>query len=335
MMKKIGLSFIFLIICFCIIPCLVFAQETGAPIPDTEQPEAQTMEAPSIPIKTADENVAAPDNLETTVQVDTQTLEAPSPPGKTAVETITDPDNMETASVNEGAPEGQPPAVEAKDESNEFDESSDYEQSEEEQARISDPLEPINRAFFVFNDKLYYWFLKPVAKGYKAVAPEPVRRGIRSFFSNLSFPIRFVNCLLQLKFTSAGYEFERFYINSTLGLAGFIDMADKEFGVKPVDEDFGQTLGYYGLGQGFYINWPFFGPSTVLETVGLAGDYFLEPVYQSGLKIQYQLGAKGYKVVNSTSLDDYYPEDLRDAALDPYIAFREAYIQHRKKQIKE
>jgi phospholipid-binding lipoprotein MlaA len=200
---------------------------------------------------------------------------------------------------------------------------------------ISDPLEPINRAFFVFNDRLYFWFLKPVAKGYSAVAPAPVRKGIKNFFSNLGFPVRLVNCLLQAKFSGAGYEFERFFINSTLGLAGFLDMADREFGVKPFDEDFGQTLALYGLGQGFYVNWPFLGPSSALDTVGLAGDYFLEPTYHADLEFSEKTGLKGLKTINSTSLTlgDY--ETLKNSALDPYIAFRDAYIQYRQSKIKE
>jgi len=211
----------------------------------------------------------------------------------------------------------------------------DYYDSYEDRPVVSDPLEPMNRAFFMVNDKLYFWFLKPAARGYRAIAPEPVRVGVRNFFSNLGFPIRFVNCLLQGKFTGAGYEFERFFINSTLGLAGFIDMADSEFSVKEFDEDFGQTLGFYGLGQGFYLYWPVLGPSSALETVGLAGDYFLDPVYYSDLKFMEKAGLKSYKIINSTSLTlgDY--ETLKDSALDPYVAFRDFYIQYRQNKIKE
>ena len=222
------------------------------------------------------------------------------------------------------------------DTTDEADGLSDYSESDENHAIISDPLEPINRLFFNFNDKLYFWFLKPVAKGYTVIAPTPVRGGVKNFFSNLAFPIRFVNCLLQVKIEGAGYEMERFIINSTLGLAGFIDMADKKFGVKAIDEDFGQTLGFYGLGNGFYINWPFLGPSSALDTVGLAGDYFLQPTYHTDMKTKYTLSLKAYKTINDTSLTlggDY--EALKDAALDPYVAFRDAYIQHRQNQIKE
>ncbi|KPK76084.1 MAG: hypothetical protein AMJ79_08420, partial [Phycisphaerae bacterium SM23_30] len=170
---------------------------------------------------------------------------------------------------------------------NKGDESSDYLESDPftdeyesdlDYMDISDPLEPINRIFFHFNDKLYFWFLKPVASGYKAVVPRPARKGVKNFFSNLAFPIRFVNCILQAKFDGAGYEVGRFLTNSILGLGGFFDVAEKQFNMKAYDEDLGQTLGAYGLGNGFYINWPVLGPSTFRDTIGDVGDYFLDPV---------------------------------------------------------
>lgn len=214
------------------------------------------------------------------------------------------------------------------------EEPAEYAESNINHGAISDPLEPVNRAFFVFNDKLYFWFLKPVSKGYIAITPEQVRVGVRNFFSNLGFPIRFINCLLQAKLSGAGYEFERFFINSTLGLAGFFDMADREFGVKAFDEDFGQTLAFYGVGQGFYINWPFLGPSSGLDSVGLAGDLLLDPAFYF-LDLKSGIAEKSFKTFNSSSfsLEDY--EALKDSALDPYVAFRDAYIQYRQVKIKK
>jgi phospholipid-binding lipoprotein MlaA len=210
----------------------------------------------------------------------------------------------------------------------------DYE-SGEEYAGISDPLEPINRIFFQFNDKLYFWFLKPVSSGYKAVVPKPARIGVKNFFSNLAFPIRFVNCILQAKFEGAGYEVGRFLTNSILGLGGFINVAEKQFNMKAYDEDFGQTLGAYGLGNGFYINWPVLGPSTFRDTIGDAGDYFLDPVYYADLDTTYDISIKGYEKVNDTSLviGDY--EDLKKSAIDPYIAFRDAYFQYRRNKVEK
>jgi len=199
---------------------------------------------------------------------------------------------------------------------------------------IADPLEPVNRAFFVFNDKLYFWFYKPVASAYIVVAPEPVRLGIKNFFSNVFFPIRFVNSILQAKFKGAGNEMGRFLINSTIGLAGFIDVADKKFGIKESDEDFGQTLAFYGVGQGFYIDWPFLGPSSTVDSVGLAGDIVVDPAFYF-LNLKESVEEKSFKTFNnaSLSLDDY--ENLKKSALDPYVAIRDAYIQYRQNKVKK
>ena len=211
----------------------------------------------------------------------------------------------------------------------------DLEEFEEPNVSIADPFEPINRVFFHFNDKLYFWVLKPVARGYKAVVPQPVRKGVKNFFNNLAFPIRFVNNVLQFKFEGAGYEVERFLINSTLGLAGFMDRAADQFDMKKYDEDLGQTLGSYGIGHGFYIDWPFLGPSSVTDTIGDVGDIFLDPVYYADLQTKYELAVKGYDRVNETSFRIGEYEDFKKSALDPYVALRNAYFQHRQSEIKK
>jgi ABC-type transporter lipoprotein component MlaA len=151
-------------------------------------------------------------------------------------------------------------------------------QEDNELDRIADPLEPVNRVIFHFNDKLYFWLLRPVAKGYAAVLPEGVRISVRNFFNNISIPVRLVNNLLQLKIKWAGTELLRFGVNSTMGMLGLYDVAKNEMGISVNDEDFGQTLGVWGLGPGFFINWPFIGPSSLRDTAGSAGDYFLEPL---------------------------------------------------------
>lgn len=197
---------------------------------------------------------------------------------------------------------------------------------------IADPFEPINRFFFYFNDKLYFWFLKPASTGYKAIVPEPARIGVRNFFHNLGFPIRFVNCVFQGKFEGAGYEVGRFLINSTLGVAGFMDSASKHFDMPEYDEDFGQTLGTYGLGHGFFINCPFIGPSSARDIVGLTGDGFLYPVFYTDLETKYDIALEVYRKINKTSLTIGEYEDLKKAAIDPYIAVRDVYYQLRKGQ---
>jgi phospholipid-binding lipoprotein MlaA len=199
---------------------------------------------------------------------------------------------------------------------------------------ISDPLEPINRAFFYFNDKLYFWLLKPVATGYQYIFPEPLRVGFRNVFSNLATPVRAVNCLLQGDLKGLGTELLRFVINSTMGVMGFGDAAKEVFQIDRREEDFGQTLGVYGLGPGFYIHWPVFGPSSLRDSFGLGGDAFLDPINYIATPLKYNVSVKGYDRVNSTSLSlgDY--ESLKKAAIDPYVAVRDAYHQYRQTRVK-
>jgi phospholipid-binding lipoprotein MlaA len=205
----------------------------------------------------------------------------------------------------------------------------------DEHVGVKDPLEPVNRAFFQFNDKLYFWLLKPMAVGYSAVAPEPVRIGINNFFYNLVFPVRFVNCLLQGKGQGASDEVVRFFINSTVGLAGFIDVATNKLEIKKNEVDLGLTFGRWGMGPGFYINWPILGPATLRDTVGFVGDAFLYPISYIVDPTKYTFALNAFNMVNQTSLriGDY--EDLKKAAFDPYIALRDAYYQNRKSKLEE
>ena len=220
----------------------------------------------------------------------------------------------------------------SKDADEEFD---DIPEEELEEDFIADPLEPINRVFFHFNDKLYFWLLKPVATGYKKVAPEPLRISVRNFFSNLFMPIRAVNCLLQGKFKGFGNELLRFVTNSTAGMLGFMDPAKTALKLEKQDEDFGQTLGLYGLGPGFFINWPILGPSSLRGTVGLVGDGFIDPLNYLLDSTMYNAATRGYEQVNTTSLTIGEYESLKKAALDPYVSLRDAYYQYRKNKIKK
>jgi phospholipid-binding lipoprotein MlaA len=216
------------------------------------------------------------------------------------------------------------------------DENSDYDNDplEEESVTIADPIEPFNRAMHTFNDKMYFWMLKPVARGYKAAVPEPARVSVKNFFSNLKFPVRFVSCLLQADFSGAATETGRFTINTIWGIGGLMDpAAGKELDLRKQDTDLGQTLGVYGVGHGFYIVWPFFGPSSPRGLVDIAGNQVLYPL--SFLNIWYaSLGAKAFETINSTSLriGDY--ESLIAAAIDPYVSIRNAYIQYSMKEVK-
>jgi phospholipid-binding lipoprotein MlaA len=199
---------------------------------------------------------------------------------------------------------------------------------------IPDPFRPVNKALFVVNDKLYVFFFRPVAMGYKAVVPDRVRVGVRNMFANVLFPVRFVNCLLQGKVEGAFSEMGRFLLNTFCGAAGFVDVASEAGVFQRREEDTDQTLGVYGLGTGPYIFWPVLGPSSARGTVGLAGDYFLSPItYIETAGVV--LGVIVFLRINDLSLrvDDY--DAFLKAAIDPYTATRNAYYQNRKAKIEE
>jgi phospholipid-binding lipoprotein MlaA len=208
------------------------------------------------------------------------------------------------------------------------------ETGEEKSATIADPLEPFNRAMFHFNDKLYFWVLKPVARGYSKVVPEPARVSAKNFFSNLRFPIRFISCLLQADFRCVATEFGRFTVNTVWGVGGLLDPASSDqLNIPKREADLGQTLGVYGIGQGFYIVWPVLGPSSARDSIEIAGEYFVYPV--SYITPWYDwLGVRSYEVVNATSLQIGDYESLKEAAIDPYVALRDAYVQYRQGMVK-
>jgi phospholipid-binding lipoprotein MlaA len=206
--------------------------------------------------------------------------------------------------------------------------------TKQEVVGVADPFSPWNRAMFHFNDRLYFWVLKPIARGYRAVIPELVRSSVKNFFHNLTTPIRMVSCILQGKGREASTEFGRFLINSTAGLLGIDDPAKRWFNLDPKEEDLGQALGTYGIGNGFYIVWPILGSSTLRDSVGMVGDWFLNPVSYVDPHEAY-LEMRALQTVNETSfqIGDY--ESLKKAAIDPYVAIRDAYIQYRNKKVGE
>jgi phospholipid-binding lipoprotein MlaA len=203
-----------------------------------------------------------------------------------------------------------------------------------EEKTISDPLEPWNRLVFTFNDRLYFWVMKPAAKGYNAVVPEVARTSVSNFFKNLTTPVRFVNALLQGKIQSAGIELARFGVNTTYGLAGLLDTAKKHFNLESQKKDLGLTLGFYGIGEGIYIIWPFLGPSSLRDTIGTVGDEFLTPVNYIN-PVEDALAVNSYEYFNGVSLHIGEYEDLKESAIDPYIAVKDSYIQHRRYLIKK
>jgi phospholipid-binding lipoprotein MlaA len=181
---------------------------------------------------------------------------------------------------------------------------------------------------FYFNDKLYIYGLRPISKGYVTVVPTVARKGIKNFFTNLFFPIRFVNALLQGKGEAAGREFSAFFINTTLGFGGVNNFAQKHVGIRLEDEDFGQTLGSYGIGSGVYLVLPVLGPSSFRDAVGRAGDWLVNPInYAQPWELSW--GAWGLEKVSWTSFHIGEYKAFKEASIDPYAAMRDAYLQNR------
>jgi phospholipid-binding lipoprotein MlaA len=232
--------------------------------------------------------------------------------------------------------------AEADSKADEFIDLEDMEEGEEigegGAVSIADPLQPWNRMWYHFNDKAYFWLFKPMAQGYRVVVPEGFRISFSNFYTNTTAPVRIFNSLFQLKFQYFLTELGRFLINTTVGFAGFRDCAKDCFGIKPHDEDFGQTLGHYGIGHGVYLIWPFLGPSSLRDTVGKGADSFLSftgilsPV---DLETAVWAGLKTHEIVNDTSLRIGVYEGVKEAAIDPYIAIRDGYAQRRKKAVQE
>lgn len=196
----------------------------------------------------------------------------------------------------------------------------------------NDPLEGMNRGIYKFNDVTDKAVIKPIAGAYKAVLPSPVRSGVNNFFGNLGTFVSVINDLLQFKFDKAVTGAGRFVINSTFGIAGLVDVASMD-GIEKRNEDFGQTLGHWGVGSGPYIVLPFLGPSSVRDTTGLVVDsvafdplaYVDDPATRNSARALKILDKRAQLLPGSDLLDE--------AALDPYAFMRDAYFQRRQNQI--
>ncbi len=215
--------------------------------------------------------------------------------------------------------------------------------SSEETTLLIDPLSGYNRFMTSFNDNIFTYALNPISKGYATIAPEPIRDSLSSFIYNLQFPIRFINNILQGKFQNTSDELERFIVNSTVGIGGLFDPAATYMHIPAHNEDFGQTLGHYGIGAGFHIVLPFLGPSNVRDVFGLTADGYTSPfVYQKGLQ-KYKIpknygqsiGIKAFEVVNKNSLNLGAYESLKKDAIDLYPFLRDVYEQKRTADIKK
>ena len=195
---------------------------------------------------------------------------------------------------------------------------------------VPDPLEPWNRLVFRLNDTLYVYAGKPILQGYRAVTPPGLRICIRNFFHNVGTPVRAASCLAQGRGVDTGKEICRFAVNTVAGGLGCRDVA-REIGLGSAEEDFGQALAAHGLDNGCYLVWPLLGPSTVRDSVGSAADGFLDPVrYLDPCGVS--VGVSVFRSANAGSFRLKEYDGLKVDALDPYVAFRRAYIQYRDKQ---
>ncbi|MCP3706136.1 VacJ family lipoprotein [Paraburkholderia sp. CNPSo 3274] len=194
-----------------------------------------------------------------------------------------------------------------------------------------DPFEPANRAIFTFNDKLDTYVAQPIAKGYQKVTPQPLRQAITNFFSNIGDVDNLANNLLQLKITDAVEDLMRIAMNTTFGLGGLIDFATAA-GLPKHHQDFGLTMGHYGMPAGPYLVLPLFGPSSVRDGIGLAVDVklnvinYLEPAVRNPMYLAQFISARA-DLLGATDL-------LKQAALDPYSFVRDAYRQQRASLIR-
>ncbi|HEY7531843.1 MAG TPA: VacJ family lipoprotein [Nitrospiraceae bacterium] len=216
-----------------------------------------------------------------------------------------------------------------------------------------DPWEPLNTKIFEFNRQVDRWILKPVATGYDFIIPDRLQVGISNFFYNLRVTPRFVNNIFQGKLKGAGIEVGRFLVNTTVGLAGFVDVAER-LDLKTPEEDTGQTLGFYGVPPGPYLIVPLMQPFTVRDLAGYVTDIFLNPINWLVLPIieieaipsviphssrvtssLIQITGRITYVVNERSLNLEKYEGVEEATLDLYSAVRNAYLQSRAKAIQE
>jgi phospholipid-binding lipoprotein MlaA len=210
--------------------------------------------------------------------------------------------------------------------------------------KVNDPFERFNRTMFRFNDTLTRIALRPFGYRYAKIVPRPVRTGVSNFFDNLQYPVRFVNSVLQGKIKRSAQETGKFVVNTTAGLGGLIRVSDHISSLAEVPpEDFGLTLGVWGISPGPFIVIPVLGPSDCRDAVGFAGDFAMSPLnwasplgiiwYPYSQTIGTALSGTRYANGVPKAVEDY--DELTSAAVDPYIAVRNAYLSYRANQLKK
>lgn len=198
-------------------------------------------------------------------------------------------------------------------------------------AEVYDPMEGYNRAVFAFNDAVDTILLEPIAMGYRFIAPKPVRIGVRNFLRNLKSPMQVVNQTLQGDLSGAGADVARFAVNSTAGVLGLIDVGAM-VGLPYEQEDFGQTLGVWGIGHGPYVVLPLFGPSSFRDATGMLVDSYADPLrlylYNTHQE-EWHYARLGLTVISTREELLDLLDDLQKNSFDYYAAMRSTYIQRR------
>ena len=205
---------------------------------------------------------------------------------------------------------------------------------------VKDPFEGYNRFMFGVNNKIYTFIFNPLSNVYDFLIPKKIQGSVNNFVQAIGTPKRLFNNILQGKPKAAMTEVGRLLVNATLGIGGLFDPADRVFNLKQQNEDFGQTLGSYGMETGTYIIWPVIGPSTTRESIGFAVDAAFNPLLWFGV---YDVAPQdGFRAISLTKRVNNYSYTTRDAykrltenALDPYISMQYAFIQNREKKVKE
>jgi phospholipid-binding lipoprotein MlaA len=245
---------------------------------------------------------------------------------RVAASAVAEPGN-DTMAVEAAAPVAVAPVLVAQGKGSSDDDEYDIEDY--------DPWEPFNEKMFDFNYKLDKYLLKPVAKAYDRVMPDDVQRMISNAFDNLGAIKRMVNSALQGKWDGSVRELSRFMLNTTVGVGGLFDMA-KAAEIPKSNEDFGQTLGVYGVGPGPYLVLPFLEPMTVRDGIGRGVDSLFDPLgYFISLGIVERIALKVTEVVNDRSLNLELFQGFEETVVDLYSAVRHAYLERRRSLIKQ
>ena len=200
---------------------------------------------------------------------------------------------------------------------------------------LSDPFEGYNRWMFGVNEAMYDNAVEPFVRGYRDIVHEDLRIGIRNMYNNVLFPVKFLSCVLQLKFKESGRVLARTVINTVFGVGGYADVAGEEYGISDVNEDFDQALGSLGLPTGPYLVLPFFGPATTRNMLGRTVDTLMSPGALLALSFGQNVVINAEDNVNQISfiIDD--KKQLEDSALDEYESVRDFYHQFRHGLLKK